>query len=297
VNLSRFLLIFLILISLLVYFFLTRVPSNKVTTTGELPKLYPYPVTIENPQKPAEISAKSAIIIDAKTGVALFEKDPDTRHLPASTTKLLTAIVAQERCDPQKVVKVERVVEEGTQMGLSEGDLVSVGNLLYGLLVASGNDAAFVLADSCSDSYIHFVASMNQKAKELGMKNSHFINPAGFDDPLQYSTARDLAKLAKVAVANLQIAKIVATRSIVVTDQLTTKTYYLENINKLLGEVEGLEGVKTGQTEGSLEILLTKTTRNSHTIITAVLGSDDRFSESKQLIEWVFANHRWVNPE
>jgi len=268
-----------------------------VTTTGELPKLYPYPVTIENPQKPAEISAKSAIIIDAKTGVALFEKDPDTRHLPASTTKLLTAIVAQERCDPQKVVKVERVVEEGTQMGLSEGDLVSVGNLLYGLLVASGNDAAFVLADSCSDSYIHFVASMNQKAKELGMKNSHFINPAGFDDPLQYSTARDLAKLAKVAVANLQIAKIVATRSIVVTDQLTTKTYYLENINKLLGEVEGLEGVKTGQTEGSLEILLTKTTRNSHTIITAVLGSDDRFSESKQLIEWVFANHRWVNPE
>ena len=296
-NLSRFLLIFLILISLLVYFFLTRVPSNKVTTTGELPKLYPYPVTIENPQKPAEISAKSAIIIDAKTGVALFEKDPDTRHLPASTTKLLTAIVAQERCDPQKVVKVERVVEEGTQMGLSEGDLVSVGNLLYGLLVASGNDAAFVLADSCSDSYIHFIVSMNQKAKELGMKNSHFVNPAGFDDPLQYSTARDLAKLAKVAVANLQIAKIVATRSIVVTDQLTTKTYYLENINKLLGEVEGLEGVKTGQTEGSLEILLTKTTRNSHTIITAVLGSDDRFSESKQLIEWVFANHRWVNPE
>ena len=74
-------------------------------------------------------------------------------------------------------------------------------------------------------------------------------------------------------------------------------SYYLENINKLLGEVEGIEGIKTGQTEGSLEILLTKTTRNSHTIITAVLGSDDRFSESKQLIEWVFANHRWVNPE
>lgn len=295
-NLSRFLLIFLILISLLVYFFLSRVPLNKVTTTGELPKLYPYPVTVENPQKPPEISAKSAIIIDAKTGVSLFEKNPDTRHLPASTTKLLTAIVAQERCDLQKVVKVERVVGEGTQMGLSQGDLVTVGNLLYGLLVASGNDAAFILAESCSDSYIHFVASMNQKAKELGMKNSHFVNPAGFDDPLQYSTARDLALLAKVAVANLQIAKIVATKSIVLADQLKNKTYYLENINKLLGEVEGIEGVKTGQTEGSLEILLTKTTRRDHTIITAVLGSDDRFSESKRLIEWAFANNQWLAP-
>lgn len=295
-NLSRFLLIFLILISLLVYLFLSRVPLNKVTTTGELPKLYPYPVTVENPQKPPEISAKSAIIIDAKTGVSLFEKNPNTRHLPASTTKLLTAIVAQERCDLAKVVKVERVVGEGTQMGLSEGDLVTVGNLLYGLLVASGNDAAFILAESCSDSYIHFVASMNQKAKELGMKNSHFVNPAGFDDPLQYSTARDLALLAKVAVANLQIAKIVATKSIVLADQLKNKTYYLENVNKLLGEVEGIEGVKTGQTEGSLEILLTKTTRRDHTIITAVLGSGDRFSESKRLIEWAFANNQWLAP-
>ena len=137
---------------------------------------------------------------------------------------------------------------------------------------------------------------MNLKAKELAMYDSHFTNPAGFDDPNHYSTARDLAKLARVAVASPLIAKIVATKSIVLTDTLNTKTYYLENINKLLGQVEGISGIKTGQTEGSLEVLITQTTRDGHTIITVVLGSTDRFADSINLIEWTFANHQWISP-
>jgi len=263
---------------------------------GDLPKLYPYPMPTDNFQKPPPISARSAIVIDAKTGITLFEKDPDVRHLPASTTKLMTALVALERCSVQTPVRVNNVEKEGTQMGLSQGDVVTIETLIYGLLISSGNDAAYALAYSCSDSYDHFVNSMNQKAKELEMANTYFTNPAGFDDPEEYSTARDLVKLAKVAVSNPLISKIVAIASVNLTDISGQKTYYLENVNKLLGQVEGIEGVKTGQTEGSLEILLTKTTRQSNTIIVAILGSLDRFGESKQLIEWAFANHHWLNP-
>ena len=248
---------------------------------------------VANFQNAPELTAKSAIVIDAANGMSLFEKDPDIRLLPASTTKLMTALVALEKCIPETQVKVEKVEKEGSQMGLEEGDEITVENLLYGLLINSGNDAAYTLANTCSDSYNNFVVSMNAKAHELGMTNTHFLNPAGFDSQFQYSTARDLAKLAKVAVANPLISKIVATKSTVVTDVSGNKPYYLENVNKLLGVVDGIQGIKTGQTEGSLEILVTKTTRHTNTIVAAVLGSHDRFGESQKLIEWAFKNYQW----
>jgi len=265
-------------------------------TAQDIPKLYPYPVPKTDFQKAPEISARSAVVLDAKTGVTLFEKDPTVHHLPASTTKLMTALVALEKCQPEKYVRIGYVETQPTLMGLESGDVVSVKNLLYGLLMASGNDAAVALSYSCASSQEDFIKEMNLKAKELEMENTHFSNPAGFDDPAQYTTARDLAKLAKVAVANPLIAKIVSTKQTVLTDSTGQKTYYLSNINKLLGEVEGVEGIKTGQTEGSLEVLVTQTTRSDHTIVEVVLGSYDRFLDSKQLIEWTFKNHEWVNP-
>lgn len=262
----------------------------------ENPKLFSYPVPIPLFLKAPQLSARSAVVIDAKTGITLYEKEPNLRHFPASTTKLMTALVALERCNSQTQVRITNIITEGTQMGLAEGDLVTVQSLLYGMLVASGNDAAYALSYACADSYNKFIVSMNQKAKELSLTNTHFTNPAGFDSSLHFSTARDLAKLAKVAVANPQIAKIVSTKSTVVTDVGGSKTYYLQNVNQLLGEVEGLEGIKTGQTEGSLEVLVTKTTRSGNTLIVVVLGSADRFGESKELIEWAFKNHKWVSP-
>lgn len=265
-------------------------------STQEEPMLYPYPVRSEKFQDAPSISARSAVVIDAKTGITLYQKEPNLRHLPASVTKLMTAIVALERCTPDTQVMINTVVGEGTQMGLEKGDQVTVATLLSGMLIASGNDAAYALSFACASSYNQFIASMNQRAKELSMANTHFANPAGLDDPNHYSTAQDLAKLAKVAVANPQIAKIVATKSTVVTDVTGNKTYYLENINQLLGEVEGLEGGKTGQTEGSLEVLVTKTTRLKNTIIVVILGSTDRFGETKELIQWTFANHQWLVP-
>ncbi|MDO8487350.1 MAG: D-alanyl-D-alanine carboxypeptidase family protein [Candidatus Curtissbacteria bacterium] len=259
-------------------------------------KLEPYPITVSGFESAPTLSAQAATVIDNKTGVTLFEKDPDLKHLPASTTKLMTALVALENCLPQTVVRIGFVEEKGTKMGLAAGDQLTVESLLYGLLVPSGNDAAFVLAYSCNDSYLGFIAEMNKKAKDLGMVNTHFVNPAGFDDQFQYSTARDLTKLSRAAVANPLISKIVATKSIVVNDVTGTKTYYLENVNKLLGKVPGVEGVKTGQTEGSLENLVARATRGGNTIITVVLGSGDRFGETGQLIEWAYKNHKWISP-
>ena len=290
-----------IIISLVVFLSLHKtkiIPKQLLTIIPSLdiPKLYPYPVKNQNYQEPPQITARSAVVIDAKTGVTLYEKDPNLHHPTASTTKLMTALVALEKCSPDQKVTIGSFEKTPTVMGLTTGDVVTVQTLLYGLLMASGNDAASVLAYSCAPSAQSFVNEMNQKAQELEMKNTHFANAEGFDDPAQFTTARDLAKLSRVAVGNPLISKIVATKSTTVTDFFGIKTYYLENINKLLGEVEGVEGIKTGQTALSLEILVTKTTRGGNTILTVILGSQDRFKESKELIEWTYANHQWNNP-
>lgn len=244
-------------------------------------------------QEAPPTSAQAVAIIDSKTGISLFEKNSNTKHLPASTTKMMTALVTLENCSPPDIITVSSVQKEGTQMGLGIGDRVTVENLLYGLLLSSGNDAAYTLANACASSYNDFIQNMNQKAVDLDMKNTHFINPAGFDDNLQYSTALDLVKLAKIVVANPLIAKIVSTKSTVVTDITGNKTYALENVDKLLGVVAGLEGVKTGQTEGSLGIFISKITRDGNTILIAVLGSNDRFGETEKFVDWVFKNHIW----
>lgn len=251
------------------------------------------PVPNEAYQEAPSVSAKSAIVVDARTGSILMEKNANFRNLLASSTKLMTALVALERCSPENIITVGQVNTNGTQMGLASGDQVTVETLLYGMLMASGNDAAYVLAQSCADSYDAFIKLMNERASTLEMQNTHFDNPAGFDSDYNYSTASDLSKLAKDAVANPLISKIVATKSIVLTDISGIKTYYVENINKLLGEVDGVEGVKTGHTEKAGEILLSQATRGGNTIIVVVLQSQDRFGDSEKLIEWAFANYHW----
>lgn len=297
VRLAIFLIICALFIVTLTYsYYLPFLKSPKKINIEQTAQLSSYPVKVENHQPPQELTARAATVIDNKTGITIYQKNPTLKHLPASTTKLMTAIVALERCLPQTVVNVGYVQPEGTKMGLATGDQITVENLIYGLLMPSGNDAAYVLAYSCADSYKSFITAMNKKAKELGMVNSHFANPAGYDDKFQYSTARDLTKLSRAAIANPLIAKVVKTRSVVVNDVTGTKTYFLENVNKLLGVVPGLEGVKTGQTEGSLENLVTYTNRDGKGVITVVLGSHDRFGESQYLIEWAYKNHTWVNP-
>ena len=269
---------------------------KEISSRSIAQKPYPYPVKNQKFVQAPQIFAKSAVVLDAKTGDILFEKDANFHLLPASTIKLMTALVALQNCPPDKVVTVTQVETEPTLMGLATGDQLTVESLINGLLIVSGNDAAFTLAYSCAPSVDEFVSQMNTKAKQLGMENTHFTNPIGFDNTAQFSSAKDLARLAQAAIGNPLIAKIVATQSTVVTNIRGTKSYYLDNVNKLLGQVEGIEGIKTGQTEGALGNLVTKTTRGGNTIITVILGSKDRFGETKTLIEWTFANYHWVNP-
>lgn len=268
--------------------------SQNVNAKGASHQISQTAVKNNNFQNPPQITADSAEIIDATTGHSLYDKNANTKHLAASTTKLMTALVALEQCTPQTVVKIDNVIKTGSQMGLSSGDQVTVENLLYGLLIPSGNDAAYALAYGCAPSFNNFIQKMNEKARSLGMINTHYVNPAGFDSPYQFSSAADLAHLAKVAVANPLVAKIVDTKSTVVTDVTGQRTYYLENVNKLLGVVNGVVGIKTGETDGALEILITKTTRDGNSVITVVMGSKHRFEESQSLIEWVFSNYHWV---
>lgn len=273
---------------------LTKNPQNS-NALIKLPQTNKPAQKNSNFQVAPQISAQSAVVIDAKTGEVFFGKNPNARLLPASTTKLMSALVALKNCSQSDQVTVGLVEKEPNSMGISTGDVVTVESLLYGMLINSANDAAFVLSYSCAPSTEQFVAQMNQEAKNLNMKNTKFTNPAGFDDQQEYSSANDLAKLAKVAVTNPLIFKIVSTKSKVVTDVSGNKTYYLESVNKLLGEVDGVEGVKTGQTQGALQVLISQTTRNGNTIIAVVLGSQDRFLESKNLIEWAYTNFNWSN--
>lgn len=293
-NYLRLTIIIFIVLAAISFFLL---PTSQIVTRSSFfdirVKTDPKILKSENYQEAPPVFAKSVVVLDAKTGDVLYEKNPTSRLLPASTTKLLTALTALENCSLDQIVTVDYVEKEPTQMGLFYGDKLTVESLLYGLLVSSGNDAAYVLAYSCSPSVADFVSNMNEKARQLGLKNSLFTNPAGFDDPGEYSTAKDLAILARAAVTNPLIAKIVATKTTVVTDVTGNRSYYLENVNKLLGNVDGVDGIKTGQTEGALGNLITKTERNGNIIVTVVMGSVDRFEDSKALIEWAFKNYHW----
>ena len=183
------------------------------------------------------ISAEKAILLDAATGRVLYEKDADSRSLIASTTKIMTALIVCEQCNVMDRMRIpkEAVGIEGSSMYLKVGEVLTIQELLYGLMLASGNDAAVALAIYCGGTVEGFAQLMNDKARELGLKGTHFENPNGLDSPGHYSTARDLANLAAYAMENPIFAKTVSTKSI----RIGQRT--LQNHNKLLSFVEGVD--------------------------------------------------------
>lgn len=247
------------------------------------------------------ISAQGALAVDLDSGVPLYEKNPDIKLLPASTTKIVTALVTLDSYQLDQVLTVPKGVSvDGQKMGLYVGEQMRVEDLLYGLLVYSANDAAMTLAnsypvstESSVTSYNAFVNAMNVKAKELSMTNSNFENPVGLDGSNQTSTARDLIRASEVAMRNPTFVKIVGTKSITIGDVTGKSKYYFKNINELLGTVQGVKGIKTGWTENARENLVTYVERDGHKIIIAILGSQDRFGETKELIDWIYTNYKW----
>ncbi len=241
------------------------------------------------------VSAQAALAIDWDSMVTLYEKNPDDPLLPASTTKIVTALVAMDYYSDGEILEVGRIKVYGQKMGLKQGEKISAINLLYGLLVYSANDAAEVLAMSFPGGREAFINAMNDKARDLNLENSFFANPTGLDgngDKIA-STAKDLVRISMVAMENSRFADIVKTKEITVKSVDGKISHKLYNINELVGEVDGVLGVKTGWTENARENLVTYIERDGHRIIIALLGSQDRFGETKELINWIFANYKW----
>lgn len=241
------------------------------------------------------LSAQGVIVIDLDSAVILYEKNPDKTLYPASTTKIMTALVAYELYDVNEVVTVKLPPVAGQKMGLVNGEKITVASLIDGLLIYSGNDAAEALAALHPHGREGFINAMNQKATELHLLNTTFKNPSGLDDFGHSSTARDLVRLSEVALRNPQFAQIVATKEKSVQSEDGAFVHKLTNINELLGQVDGVLGVKTGWTENARENLVTYIDRDEKRVLIAVLGSQDRFGETKELINWVYENHQWVD--
>jgi len=235
---------------------------------------------------PPAISAEAAILMDADSGRVLYEKDAHSRRLIASTTKLMTALVAIESTPHlDKVITVKPEYQaEGSSMYLKVGEELTLKELLYGLLLVSGNDAALAIAGGCAGEVETFVGWMNEWAGELGMADSHFANPNGLDDEEHYSTAYDMALLARAVLKNETLREMVATRSV------TAAGRSLTNHNKLLWRYEGCTGMKTGYTEAAGRTLVSCAIRNGQTLICVTLKDRDDWDDHAALLDYGFEN-------
>ena len=231
-------------------------------------------------------NAKSAIMIEASTGKIIYEKNADDQSLIASTTKIMTALIVCEQCNvlDRMAIPKEAVGIEGSSMYLQAGEILTIQELLYGLMLCSGNDAAVALAIYCGGTVEGFAELMNDKARELGLQNTHFVNPHGLDAKDHYSTARDLAVLASYAMKNPIFAQTVSTK------QVTVGNRYLTNHNKLLWRIEGADGVKTGYTKAAGRILVSSATRQGRRLIAVTINAPDDWNDHKALLERGFAD-------
>ena len=233
------------------------------------------------------ISAQKAIVMDGDTGHILYEKSASERSLIASTTKIMTALIVCERCNVLDRVRIpkEAVGIEGSSIYLQEGEILTVQELLYGMMLHSGNDAATALAIYCAGTVEGFSQLMNDKAMRLGMEDSNFENPHGLDNPHHYSTAKDLAILTAYAMKNPVFAKTVSTKNVNISDRS------LKNHNKLLWRLEGADGVKTGYTKAAGRILVSSAFRENRRIVTVTINAPDDWNDHKTLVNQGFSHY------
>ncbi len=237
--------------------------------------------------RPAEAvgtSAASAILVEQGSGWVLWEHNAHEERLIASITKIMTAVVALEEGDLSAVYTVTAEdMAEGSSMYLKPGEQVGLEELLYGLLLASGNDAALAVARCVAGDVERFVALMNEKAAALGMEHTHFANPNGLDAPDHRSTAADMARLAAYALENQTFCRIVSTSAITLGERTLT------NHNKLLRRYEGCIGVKTGYTRAAGRTLVSAARRGDMTLVCVTLSDGDDWNDHTALLDWGFS--------
>lgn len=234
-----------------------------------------------------ETSATSAVLVDVDSGRVLYEQNADARMLIASTTKILTALVAIRDGNLSDTVRVSReaAYTEGSSMYLKEGEELTLETLLYGLLLCSGNDAAVAVAEHVGGSVEGFVERMNDTALALGMEHSSFANPNGLDDENHYSTARDMAALARAAVQNETLMRVASTRTVTIGGRTMT------NHNKLLSYMEGCVGLKTGYTRAAGRTLVSCAERNGQRLVAVTLQDGNDWADHQSLYEYGFSTY------
>ena len=241
---------------------------------------------LAGPAGAVETSAASAALIEQSSGRVLYEQNAGQERLIASITKIMTAITALEHGDKAREYTVTaQDMAEGSSMYLKPGDVLRLEELLYGLMLASGNDAALAVAHCVSGSVEAFVELMNETARHLGLTHTHFVNPNGLDAEGHYSSAGDMAALAAYALQNQDFRRIVSTASITIGDR------YLANHNKLLRMCEGCIGVKTGFTKAAGRTLVSAAVRDGMTLVCATLNDGNDWNDHMALLDYGFANY------
>ena len=287
-----------ILIFLLILLNFSTVCADDVDNEGEFENTVE--VTASSVTALPKTNSRRYIVYDRISKSRIIGKNEDVKSAMASTTKIMTTIVILEKSDLDETVTVSAKAggTGGSRLGLKRGDKASVRDLLYGLMLRSGNDAAVALAEHVGGSVKEFAELMNEKATELGLTNTHFVTPHGLEDANHYTTALELAKLTDYAMDNETFAKIVGTKS--TTIYINNQPRQINNTNELLGVLNGVVGVKTGFTNNAGRCLVTETKRNNMDIITIVLGADtkkDRTKDSVNLIEYTFSKYKMYNLE
>lgn len=247
-----------------------------------------------------KLTAQSAILIEASTGRVIWEKDADVRHYPASMTKMMTGILALEKLPPKAdvVISPNAAATEDCPLEIVAGECLSADNIITGMLMESDNGAAVAIAEAVDGSVSQFVQRMNERAQEIGMSNTHFVNPNGLTEANHYSTARDMAKLARFAMNNKKFREIVSTKNQVIHWEVPARQQKLaENTNKLLANYNGMNGIKTGWTKAAGGCLAASARRNGVELIAIVMqtpGPDDRFADARKLLDYGFKQVKMV---
>ena len=242
------------------------------------------------------VTARSAILIEGATGDTLFARDADARRYPASLTKVLTAIVVLRADGVSELARVGNAPAnlDGMRVGLEPGQWATVSDLLSGMLVRSGNDAALALAEHVGGSVEGFAEMMNDTARALGATNSHFTNPHGLHDPDHYTTARDLARIMRHGMQRQEIRRLVAQHSAVIASTENAAGATVVSRNKLLDRYEGANGIKTGYTRAAGRCLAASAQRDGRELIAVVLYSEKLWQDAETLLDWGFDNFETV---
>jgi serine-type D-Ala-D-Ala carboxypeptidase (penicillin-binding protein 5/6) len=242
--------------------------------------------------KPPGNHARSAALIDVTSGRILYSQRGDEPMKIASLTKIMTAIVAIDHDDLDSKVKVSAKAagKEGSSLYLRAGEQITLRNVLYGLMLRSGNDAAMAIAEHVGGSVEGFAYLMNKKAEEIGLTHSHFMNPHGLDQEDHYSSANDLAKLTAYALHNQEFKTIVKTRVKTAPNPNDPWDYKWVNKNKMLTMYDGADGVKTGYTKQALRCLVSSATRNGQQLVAVTLNDGDDWLDHRNLLDFGFAN-------